>query len=50
MSAKGFFGRVKNEIYYGKQWLKTSKNKFIHQINKYIDMSFLEYQRSIGML
>lgn len=62
-ACEGFFGRLKNEMYYGKSWLKTSKNEFIHQINRYIEwynekrikislgaMSPLEYRRSLGLL
>lgn len=62
-ACEGFFGRLKNEMYYGKSWLQISKNEFIDQINHYIKWynekrikislgakSPLDYRRSLGLL
>ncbi len=61
-ACEGFFGRLKNEMYYGKSWLQTSKNEFIDHINQYIEWynkkrikislgakSPIEYRRSLGL-
>lgn len=60
---EGFFGRMKNEFYYGKIWTKVSKNDFIVLIDDYIHrynekrikvslgyMSPIEYRESLGII
>jgi len=61
-ACEGFFGRLKNEMFYGKTWLGVSIEHFIEQLNNYIGwynekrikislggMSPVEYRRSIGL-
>lgn len=60
-ACEGFFGRLKNEIFYGRTWEKTSLEEFIVILDEYIHwynesrikeslgwMSPLEYRRSLG--
>lgn len=35
-ACEGFFGRLKNEFYYDRDWSKTSVNEFMKQLNAYI--------------
>lgn len=59
---EGFFGRLKNEISYGRSWKDVSLDDFMATVNKYIHwynearikeslgwMSPLEYRRSLGL-
>ena len=61
-ACEGFFGRLKNEIFYGRTWQKTSLDEFIVILDDYIHwynesrikeslgwMSPLEYRRSLGL-
>jgi transposase InsO family protein len=62
-ACEGFFGRMKNEFYYGKVWTKVSLKEFIVLINNYIHwynekrikeslgyMSPVEYRESLGII
>ena len=33
---EGFFGRLKNEMFYGRSWIGVSMDDFINEINDYI--------------
>ena len=35
-ACEGFFGRLKNEMFYGRSWIDVSINSFIDEINNYI--------------
>jgi len=61
-ACEGFFGRLKNEMFYGKTWIGVSIEHFIEQLNNYIEwynekrikislggMSPVEYRCSIGL-
>lgn len=61
-ACEGFFGRLKNEMFYGKSWIGVTIEHFIEQLNSYIywynekrikislnGMSPVEYRRSIGL-
>lgn len=61
-ACKGFFGRLKNEMFYQKSWVDVSIKDFIQQVNSYIKwynekrikmslggMSPMEYRQSIGL-
>jgi transposase InsO family protein len=61
-ACEGFFGRVKNEMFYGKSWLEVSINDFIDVLDKYLHwyaekriklslggMSPLQYRKSLGL-
>lgn len=60
-ACEGFFGRLKNEMFYGRSWIDVSINSFIDEINNYIIwyntkrikqslgyMSPVEYRHSLG--
>lgn len=60
-ACEGFFGRLKNEMFYGRDWMGVSTEKFISQLDTYIrwynekriklslgGMSPLEYRRCLG--
>ena len=60
-ACEGFFGRIKNEMFYGRSWAGVSVMEFINQLDRYlhwynydrIKMSLgakspMEYRRSIG--
>lgn len=62
-ACEGFFGRLKNEMFYGRSWLGVSIDAFIDELNDYIrwynetriklslgGMSPLEYRRSLGIV
>lgn len=36
LACEGFFGRLKNEFYYYRNWKNTSVEDFIKQLNDYI--------------
>jgi transposase InsO family protein/transposase-like protein len=61
-ACEGFFGRLKNEMFYGYSWAGVSLGQFIDQLDKYIKwyaekriklslggMSPLDYRRSLGL-
>ncbi len=35
-ACEGFFGRLKNEMFYGRSWINTSRAEFIDILNEYI--------------
>lgn len=62
-ACEGFFGRLKNEMFYGYSWSDVSINQFIEVLDKYIiwyaekrikislgGMSPLDYRRSLGLI
>ena len=62
-ACEGFFGRLKNEMFYGRSWIDVSIDSFIDQINQYIHwyntkrikqslgyMSPVEYKYSLGLI
>lgn len=62
-ACEGFFGRLKNEMFYGRSWLGVSTDAFIAQLNAYIHwynesriklslggMSPLQYRHSLGLI
>ena len=61
-ACEGFFGRLKNELFYGRSWDNVSIEEFIHALDEYIywyrekrikislgGMSPLDYRRSKGL-
>ena len=61
-ACEGFFGRLKNEMFYGCSWVGVSMDDFINEINSYIEwyntkrikqslgyMSPAEYRHSLGL-
>jgi transposase InsO family protein/transposase-like protein len=61
-ACEGFFGRLKNEMFYNRSWMGVSIDAFIEYLNDYISwynevrikmslgaMSPLEYRRSLGI-
>jgi len=61
-ACEGFFGRLKNEMFYGYSWTGVTIDQFIEQLNKYIKwyaekriklslggLSPLDYRRSLGL-
>lgn len=62
-ACEGFFGRLKNEMFYGRSWVGVSIDDFINEINSYIEwyntkrikqslgyMSPVEYRHSLGLI
>lgn len=62
-ACEGFFGRLKNEMFYGRSWVGVSLDDFIHTLDSYlrwynekrIKMSLgakspLEYRQSLGLV
>lgn len=62
-ACEGFFGRLKNEMFYGRSWMDISMEAFIDEINSYINwyntkrikqslgyMSPTEYRHSLGLI
>jgi transposase InsO family protein len=60
-ACEGFFGRVKNEVFYGRTWTDISTDNFIVSLNKYLTWynetriklslgtkSQLQYRRDLG--
>ena len=35
-ACEGFFGRLKNEMFYGKSWIGVSIDEFIEELDRYI--------------
>ena len=61
-ACEGFFGRLKNEMFYGRSWIGVSMDDFINEINDYITwyntkrikqslgyMSPVEYRHNLGL-
>ncbi len=61
-ACEGFFGRLKNEMFYGRSWQGVSSDSFIETLNDYIHwyaekrikvslggMSPIQYRRSLGL-
>nr|WP_315591682.1 IS3 family transposase [uncultured Cupriavidus sp.] len=61
-ACEGFFGRLKNEMYYCRNWAGTTVEGFMHELNSYIQwynerriklslraMSPVEYRRHLGI-
>lgn len=61
-ACEGFFGRLKNEMFYGRSWIGITIEEFIAKLDKYIKwysekriklslggMSPLEYRKSLGL-
>lgn len=61
-ACEGFFGRLKNEMFYGYSWTDTTIAQFIEELNEYIKwysedriklslggMSPIDYRRSLGL-
>ena len=61
-ACEGFFGRLKNEMFYGRSWIGVTMDDFINELNSYIDwyntkrikkslgyMSPVEYRHSLGL-
>ena len=61
-ACEGFFGRLKNEMFYGRNWNHASIDSFIHKLDEYIHwynetrikislggMSPFQYRRSLGI-
>lgn len=36
-ACEGFFGRIKNEFFYGRNWRNSSLESFIDQLDKYLE-------------
>lgn len=62
-ACEGFFGRLKNEMFYGRSWINITIDQFIEQLNLYIKwysekrikmslggMSPLDYRKSLGLV
>jgi transposase InsO family protein len=62
-ACEGFFGRLKNEIFYSQNWQSTTIEQFIQALNSYIrwynekrikislgSVSPVEYRRSLGII
>lgn len=62
-ACEGFFGRLKNEMFYGRSWVGVSIDQFINELDDYLrwyaekriklslgGMSPLDYRRSLGLL
>lgn len=61
-ACEGFFGRLKNEMYYNRTWINTTANDFMQQLDSYIQwynqhriklslggISPVEYRRNLGI-
>lgn len=62
-ACEGFFGRLKNEMFYGRSWTGVSLERFMEILDNYIrwynetriklslgGMSPLEFRRSLGLI
>ena len=36
LMCEGFFGTIKNEFFYSKNWKDATCDEFIHELNKYL--------------
>lgn len=61
-ACEGFFGRLKNEMYYHRNWINTTLGEFMQQVDSYIrwynqhriklslgGLSPLEYRQFLGI-
>ena len=61
-ACEGFFGRLKNEMFYGHSWIGFTTEQFIEELNQYIKwysekrikislggLSPLDYRRILGL-
>ncbi len=61
-ACEGFFGRLKNELFYSRDWLATTIEEFVAAVNSYIcwynevrikislgGRSPIEYHRNLGI-
>ena len=61
-ACEGFFGRLKNEMFYNRNWNRVTIDSFIEELDEYMHwyneerikmslggMSPLEYRRSLGI-
>ena len=62
-ACEGFFGRLKNEMFYGRDWRHTSIDDFISELNSYLIwyneerikeslnyLSPIKYRASLGLI
>ena len=62
-ACEGFFGRLKNEMFYGRSWQGVSVEQFINELDSYIiwynekrikmslgALSPIDYRRSMGLI
>ena len=62
-ACEGFFGRLKNEMFYNRSWSNVSIEKFIEILDQYIHwyskkrrklslggLSPIEYRKSLGLI
>ena len=62
-ACEGFFGRLKNEMFYGRSWIGVSQNDFARELDDYINWynrkriklslggrSPLEYRQHLGLV
>jgi len=50
-ACEGFFGRLKNEMFYGRSWVGTSIDEFVSAVDKYIRWcNEKRIKRSLGYL
>ena len=62
-ACEGFFGRLKNEMFYNRSWIGVTMDEFINTLDKYIHwyaekrrkitlggLSPIDYRKSIGLL
>ena len=62
-ACEDFFGRLKNEMFYGESWIGVSVDDFIHQLDSYIrwynhsriklslgGMSPVQYRQNLGLI
>ena len=62
-ACEGFFGRLKNEMFYNRSWIGVTMDEFINTLDKYIHwygekrrkitlggLSPIDYRKNIGIL
>jgi transposase InsO family protein len=62
-ACEGFFGRLKNELLYGRSWMRVNTRDFIKELDAYLrwynekriklslgGMSPMEYRCSLGLI
>ncbi|NJP41800.1 IS3 family transposase, partial [Oscillospiraceae bacterium HV4-5-C5C] len=60
---EGFFGRLKNELFYPRSWLGYTLSEFIQEVNQYMiwyrdkrikrslgNLSPIEFRKSLGLI
>ncbi len=45
-ACEGFFGRLKNEVFYQRDWKNTTINQFINQLDDYISTNQVIFRRT----